>query len=228
MPAREHFAGQAETIVAGRVAVLKARHVEPQRATVESHSAVSIAPLPVDHQYVALPFMKLGEGETGFLLSDRSLKPIYTNGAANSILCYPNASGATANPAVVQERIRSILPVEPFITGLSPASFLSGRRRYTCRSFVVESHDNSAPAMVALVLERRPRDPIDLVAVSRHFHLSPRESETVLHLIHGLTTKEVAQRMGVSPNTVKQFVRLIMSKMGVTTRSGIVGKLIRG
>jgi DNA-binding NarL/FixJ family response regulator len=41
-----------------------------------------------------------------------------------------------------------------------------------------------------------------------------------------LTTKEIAHRMSVSPNTIKQFVKLTMSKMGVTTRSGIIGKLI--
>jgi len=34
--------------------------------------------------------------------------------------------------------------------------------------------------------------------------------------------------MSVNPNTVKQFVRLIMRKMGVTTRSVIVGKLVAG
>ena len=172
--------------------------------------------------------MKAGQREAGFLLADRSLKPIYMNAAASSILCYPNESRATANPAAVQERIRAILPVEPFITGLSPASFLSGKRRYTCRSFLVESQAHRTPAMVALVLERRPEDPVDVLAVSRHFRLSAREGETVLHLIHGLTTKQVAQRMRISPNTVKQFVRLIKGKMGVTTRSGIVGKLIGG
>jgi DNA-binding CsgD family transcriptional regulator len=41
----------------------------------------------------------------------------------------------------------------------------------------------------------------------------------------GLTSKEVATRMNISPNTVTAFLRLIMVKMGVTTRSGIVGKL---
>ena len=65
-----------------------------------------------------------------------------------------------------------------------------------------------------------------LLDVSRRFHLSPRERETVSLLSEGLTTKEIAHRMSVSPNTIKQFVKLTMSKMGVTTRSGIIGKLI--
>jgi DNA-binding CsgD family transcriptional regulator len=34
--------------------------------------------------------------------------------------------------------------------------------------------------------------------------------------------------MNISPNTVKTFLRLIMLKMSVTTRSGVIGKLISG
>lgn len=81
---------------------------------------------------------------------------------------------------------------------------------------------------MAIVLERtNEHAAASLMSdAARRFHLSPRERETVQHLVLGLTTKEVAERMGVSPNTVKQFVRLVMSKMGVTTRSGMIGKLI--
>jgi hypothetical protein len=32
--------------------------------------------------------------------------------------------------------------------------------------------------------------------------------------------------MAISPNTVKAFLRLIMIKMGVPTRAGIVGRLL--
>jgi len=32
--------------------------------------------------------------------------------------------------------------------------------------------------------------------------------------------------MSISPNTVKAFLRLIMVKMGVTSRSGVVGKIL--
>ena len=77
-----------------------------------------------------------------------------------------------------------------------------------------------------MLLERRVRDRNGLPEVSQRFHLSRRELETVCHLVNGLTTKEVAARMSISPNTVKQFVRLAMSKMGVSTRAGIVGKAL--
>ena len=32
--------------------------------------------------------------------------------------------------------------------------------------------------------------------------------------------------MSISPNTVKAFLRVIMVKMGVTSRSGVVGKIL--
>jgi DNA-binding CsgD family transcriptional regulator len=55
--------------------------------------------------------------------------------------------------------------------------------------------------------------------------LTPREREALILLTEGLTSKEIAQRMNISAHTVKGFVHLIMLKLGVTTRSGIVGKI---
>jgi len=75
-------------------------------------------------------------------------------------------------------------------------------------------------------MERPMQFHAGLLDANRRFNLSPRECETVQHLTYGLTNKEIAQRMNISPNTVKQFLRLIMSKMSVTTRSGILGKLL--
>ena len=42
----------------------------------------------------------------------------------------------------------------------------------------------------------------------------------------GLSTKGLAREMNISPNTVNAFLRLIMIKMGVTTRAGVVGKVL--
>ena len=69
------------------------------------------------------------------------------------------------------------------------------------------------PPLVALVLERPSQAEGGFLEASRRFHLSPREYQTVVHRMKGLTTKEIAQQMDVSPNTVRQFIRLIMSKM---------------
>jgi DNA-binding CsgD family transcriptional regulator len=62
--------------------------------------------------------------------------------------------------------------------------------------------------------------------LGEQFDLTARERETVEYLLQGLTSKEIAVRMQISPNTVKAFLRLVMVKMGVSTRSGIVGKMV--
>jgi DNA-binding NarL/FixJ family response regulator len=56
--------------------------------------------------------------------------------------------------------------------------------------------------------------------------LTPRERQTVTLLADGLTNKEIATRMGVSVNTVKAFIRSVMLKLEVTTRAGIVGRIV--
>jgi DNA-binding CsgD family transcriptional regulator len=65
----------------------------------------------------------------------------------------------------------------------------------------------------------------ELAEIGARFRLTSREQETVELLFEGLTSKEIADRMKISPNTVKAFLRLVMVKMGVSTRSGIIGKI---
>jgi len=62
--------------------------------------------------------------------------------------------------------------------------------------------------------------------ICHNYHLSQREGEAVRFLIEGLANKEIAARMGVSPDTVKVFLRIAMMKMGVSSRSGIMSKFI--
>ena len=76
------------------------------------------------------------------------------------------------------------------------------------------------------MLERKSDGRTAVAALSRRFGLTAREEETVQLLVEGLTSKEIAMRMKISPNTVKGFIRLIMVKMNVFTRSGIIGKIL--
>ena len=57
------------------------------------------------------------------------------------------------------------------------------------------------------------------------YGLTPREREVASLLVEGLTSKEIAQRMDISAHTVKGYLHFVMTKLGATTRSGIVGRL---
>ena len=80
--------------------------------------------------------------------------------------------------------------------------------------------------MTIVVIERKSNESATIVEISERYGLTARERETVQFLREGFTSKEIAQRMEISPNTVKAFIRLVMVKMGVSTRSGIVGKIV--
>jgi DNA-binding CsgD family transcriptional regulator len=77
-----------------------------------------------------------------------------------------------------------------------------------------------------VILERHYSSVAELSDLLQQFDLTPREMEAVALLVEGLTSKEIATRMDISPNTVKAFLRLVMLKMNVSTRSGIVGKIV--
>ncbi len=77
-----------------------------------------------------------------------------------------------------------------------------------------------------VMLERKSNEAVTIAEISERFGLTAREQETVQFLLEGFTSKEIAQRMKISPNTVKAFIRLVMVKMSVSTRSGIIGKIV--
>jgi DNA-binding CsgD family transcriptional regulator len=232
MRANNHVAAGEATSAVNRKLPEKARPLKMNGADGQARAPAQSAPRAEDlqpNQLLRRMSVEAHQDGMGLLLLDLNFKPIYASNAATSILHYVARPDAVGNRATVQEEIQVILQADRYNVGLPPRDFVSGRRRYICRSFLIESLDDGPrPPVVALMLERRPRDPLMLSDVARRFHLSLRETETVHHLIDGLTTKEAAQRMNISPNTVKQFVRLIMSKMSVTTRSGIIGKLLAG
>jgi DNA-binding CsgD family transcriptional regulator len=165
----------------------------------------------------------------GFLLMDGALNLISSNLEATQILSYPNKrANLERQDLYVRGKIRSTLMNQQPL-GQSPfvAEFRSGRRHYFCRAFLVDSEaKNSARPSVALLLERGPSGLLPLSEVSQVYNLTQREREVLEYLLEGLSSKEIANRMNISSNTVKAFLRLIMIKTGVSSRSAVMRKII--
>ena len=66
---------------------------------------------------------------------------------------------------------------------------------------------------------------IQSLPADKYPSLSKRQQAIVQGLIRGLTNKELASELHISPHTVKEYIRSIMLKVNVTTRSGIVAQL---
>jgi len=162
---------------------------------------------------------------------DSEWKLIYANAEAERILTHPQPSrmSGSAWTALSKNLIPQLTAQNPSLLLASRAEFISGRRRYVCRAFrlIGSYRRRPAGAALALVLERGGVPPHVVAEVCERFRLTRREREVVEFSIRGLTNKEIAVRMNISPNTVRAFVRMVMVKLGVTTRSGIVGIVFR-
>jgi len=165
----------------------------------------------------------------GFVLLDSTLDPVLLNRTAAEILSYPLKLGAhKSQHAFFAERVRSTLLASHSSSG-SPivAEFRSGKRLYHCRTFRVDAQAKEYSQLsLAVLFERGSSGSFSLPQVAQKYHLTTREQQVLEFLLQGLTSKEIAERMGISANTVKAFLRLIMIKMGVSTRSGILGKAV--
>ena len=168
----------------------------------------------------------------GLIVVDGSLGVVACNGEALQILAYPDQPEKIRHlDSWLSNKIRADL-----VGRQSPPKFVEGfrsaRRMYMCRSFQLDvrsGHTNGSGnggGLLIVMLERRSNDAAKITEISERFGLTAREQETVQYLLQGLTSKEIAQRMKISPNTVKAFLRLVMVKMDVSTRSGIIGRIV--
>ena len=164
----------------------------------------------------------------GFILLNHSLCPLAFNTSALQILAFPTDPSKIHQPLLfIRDKVRFWLLKS---NGQSEPSFVheivSGQRTYSCRAFRCDCQIGpSEPMSYVVLLERLSHGPEGLTSLIGHFGLTPRELQTVSLLIEGLTSKQIASRMNISPNTVKAFLRIVMFKMDVATRSGIVGKV---
>jgi DNA-binding CsgD family transcriptional regulator len=173
--------------------------------------------------------MSMAPSKSGFLLLDAGLNLIASNDPALQVLCFPSGADRIKRPkAFLADRVRTTLLDHNRQGGTAfVKEFTSGRRRYICKSLPVACNGNDSPhPAFAVLLERNTGNSHSALAeISAQFGLTQREGETVEFLLQGLTSKEIATRMNISANTVKAFIRLIMVKMNVSTRSGIAGKV---
>ena len=169
----------------------------------------------------------------GLLVVDRSMNVVASNAEALQILTFPEPPAKIRHlDAGLSSKMRSQL-IDRQAPRSSSTEYRSGKRTYLFRTFPLElaagRENGSAPSsngLLVVMFERKSNGDVKMAEIAERFHLTAREQETVQLLLQGLTSKEIAQRMGISPNTVKAFIRLVMVKMGVSTRSGIIGQIV--
>ncbi|MDZ7728095.1 MAG: helix-turn-helix transcriptional regulator [Dehalococcoidia bacterium] len=99
---------------------------------------------------------------------------------------------------------------------------VQGRSGEWLRLHVTPMEGEAGP--VAMTIE--PARPDDLVRVLlESYGLTQRETEIVLLLARGLSTKEIAAELIISAHTVRDYVKSIYDKAGVNSRGELVARL---
>ena len=120
--------------------------------------------------------------------------------------CAQRAVAVALGP-VSNERGADHLSSERELT-ISPLRFISVRTRSAAQSPVISSR-----AEMFLMLASK----IDWSKV-----LSPRERAVALLIAGGLSNKDIARELGLSPGTIKTHVHNIFKKLGVSNRQSII------
>ena len=179
----------------------------------------------VSKRVVTIPQPHVEAAESGIVLIDASLRTVAMDHGASRILNGTGSSepGVTI-PYEIQQSIRARRAGDP---ADGPSSFTVGRQRYRYRIYSVQCERTDLPrTLIAIHLEAEVSSCDPIAQMAARYRLTEREAQALRGIALGLSTKELADRMNISPDTVKAFVRLIMIKLGGKTRTAIVVKLL--
>ncbi len=82
----------------------------------------------------------------------------------------------------------------------------------------------TAPGPVALVIECAPAAELTAM-VAEAYGLTPRELEITRHIALGRATAEIARSLFISPHTVRDHLKTVFGKTGVSSRGELVARL---
>jgi len=102
----------------------------------------------------------------------------------------------------------------------------SDRRLYGIKGLRLSNHDSSQENRFLFILERIQAERLNLSLISRQCKLNQREQDIVRLLIEEKGNKEIAEVLGLSLNTIKSYLKILMRKLGVSSRAGVITCLL--
>ncbi len=131
------------------------------------------------------------------------------------------AAAVAGTPAIVVSGVATSNDVERSYAEYGAFAWLE-KQAFNRRAFVAVVREAAERGSVPAVETpaRRSTAPALLPA------LTPREADVLRLLAGGLTNKEIAAELALSPNTVKRYLKSIFEKLGVETRSAAAARAV--
>ncbi|MCP2168860.1 helix-turn-helix transcriptional regulator [Goodfellowiella coeruleoviolacea] len=92
-----------------------------------------------------------------------------------------------------------------------------------CHGSCLRDQDGRSSSTAIVIEPATGSEMAALVTVA--YELSPRELEVTQLIASGLSTREIAARLHLSPHTVRDYVKAVFDKVEVTSRGELVAKL---
>ncbi len=168
--------------------------------------------------------------DVGLVLVDLSFKTVAMDPGAAAILALRICPGGTKSTAVClpKELLDAVGTRIPDPDRPVTTHFRMGSHDYLCRAFLLEPRNSAFPQpMLALHLRRNAVAGGAIREIATQYRLTTREQEVLEGISLGFDTKDLARRLNISPSTVKAFLRLIMVKLGVNTRSELFAIVLK-
>lgn len=172
--------------------------------------------------------MYIAWARPAIVLMSEMFVPITWNSEAIRVLDYARRKGAYDSFATsfTEEMMYRLRPHMQTSSAPPITQIESGRRKYLCRTMPFDAKGHDGDHFQLVILTRPYFSELALQQSEVACHLTGREMQIARLLVPGLTNKQVASRLNISENTVKVFLHSIMMKLGVTTRSAVVGQMV--
>lgn len=103
------------------------------------------------------------------------------------------------------------------------------QRPVLLRGVAIPSTGGLSEARVVVLLEEiGSRKAVAAARTKERYQLTDREQTVVISLLKGLTNKQIASRLLVTEQTVKEHLKRIMRKTQTTTRTGLLVQILVG
>ena len=103
----------------------------------------------------------------------------------------------------------------------------SYRREYTVQGVLLSSYNGGQKSnSYIFIIQRLIPEDLNLLKISRMYQLSQREQQIIKLLLKGEGNKQIAFSLGLSSNTIKSYMKILMRKLGVQNRSGLIAAIL--
>lgn len=167
---------------------------------------------------------------SGVVILDASGEILYLNQEASSILSTFCSDSTSSDPSHINKVILDALQENPGSLSGPTSTIIQcpeTESTYSLRAMPLDKpHKKGKSCIMVLIEGVTIHRKFDMNVVQKQFGLTKRETEVTFCLTKGLTNKEIANLLSLSPETVHDYVKQIMKKFNTTTRAGIVGKVL--